>query len=149
MERTRPLKTVIYVVWALFQVAAVAALVHTSRKAKRQERLTANWPRVQAVVTGNVSGWSGKVGGADPSRRYFPTFQYPGPNGELLEGTSDVPSVAVPVPGSHIEVAVNPADPRQVFHQSPKERVGIGCAIAFFAVFAVLSFYFITIFPIG
>jgi Protein of unknown function (DUF3592) len=143
------MKTVLYVIWALFELAAVAALVYTARKAKRQERLTAGWPRVQAVVTGSTAGWSGRVGGSDPSRRYFSTYQFAGPNGEIFNGTSDVPMAEIPVPGSYIEVAVNPANPHESFHQSTKEKVGIGCAIAFFAVFSLVSFWFIGIFPIG
>jgi len=143
------LKAVIYIVWALFQIGAIAALVHTARKARRQETRTAGWPRVQAVVTGSTAGWSGGVGGSDPSRRYFPTYQFSGPGGQLFNGTSDVPSAEVPAPGSYIEVAVNPLNPHESYHQSTKEKVGIGCAIAFFAVFAVVSFWFIGIFPIG
>jgi hypothetical protein len=143
------MKTVIYLVWALFQVGAVTALVYTARKAKRQERRTADWPRVQAVVTGSEAGWSGGVGGSDPSRRYFPVYQFSGPDGQVFNGTSDVPSAEVPTPGSYIEVAVNPQNPHESFHQSTKEKVGIGCAIAFFAVFAVASFWFIGIFPFG
>lgn len=144
------MKTVLYIIWALFIVAATVSIAVTMRKAKRLEKLAERWPRVQATVTGSNAGWSSAVGSSgSPHRLYRPTYRFADQRGTLFFGESDVPFRTEPAPGSTVEVAYNPADPNQSIHQSSKEKAGMGCMIAAFAVFAVASFLFIGIFPLS
>jgi hypothetical protein len=144
------MKTVLYIIWALFNVAAVVAIVVAVRRTRRLERLAAPWPRVHATVTGSVASWSSSIGkSAGPHRLYRPTYRFADPRGTFFFGESDVPLRSEPVPGSTVEVAYNPQDPNQSIHQSPREKAGMGCIISFFAVFAVASFLFIGVFPLG
>jgi hypothetical protein len=64
-------------------------------------------------------------------------------------GKSEISLVEQPVPGSVIEVAYNPANPQESLQVSSEPRTAMGCLIAFFGVFAVASFWFIGIFPLG
>ncbi|KIS29293.1 hypothetical protein TV39_00595 [Arthrobacter sp. SPG23] len=144
------MKTVLYIIWALFVVAAAVSITAAMRKAKRQEKLAAQWPRVQATVTGSTAGWSSAVGSSGSRHRlYRPTYRFADPRGTMYFGESDVPFRSEPVPGSTVEVAYNPADPNQSIHQASKEKAGMGCMIAFIAVFVVAAFWFIGIFPVS
>lgn len=143
------MKIVLYIVWALFVAGAAFALVHSLRKARGQENLIAGWPKVQATVTGSVAGWSHGGGGTNRNRRFYPTYQFADPNGTLFAGESDVSSVAQPVPGSLLEVAYNPADPHQSFQVAAQSKLVLGCLAPFFAVFALVLFWFIGILPVG
>lgn len=143
------LKFVLYVIWALFVAGAAYSIVHTVRKTRRHEQRTANWPRVQATVTGSRAGWSGGTGNMTRNRRCWPTYQFADPYGTPFTGESEVSFAEQPVPGSPIEVAYNPANPSESFHVSSQTRTTLGCLIAFFAVFAVVLFWFIGIFPLG
>lgn len=136
-----------YVGWAVFVVVAAFSMIRMIRSTRRQERETAHWPRIGATVTGHTSGWSSGAGGLDKRRRYFPAYRFLDPHGTLFVGQSDIPGVEVPVPGSVIEVAYNPANPHQSFHQSPQTRQTLGCAIPFMAAMAVAFYFFIGIFP--
>jgi hypothetical protein len=71
------------------------------------------------------------------------------PRGTLFTGESEVSFANQPVPGTLVEVAYNPLDPNQSFQVSSQSRAAIGCLIPFFAVFAVASFWFIGVFPLG
>jgi len=64
-------------------------------------------------------------------------------------GKSEVSDVEQPVPGSPLEVAYNPANPNESLEVSSEPRTAMGCLIAFFAVFFVVSFWFIGVFPLG
>ncbi|UTT69865.1 DUF3592 domain-containing protein [Arthrobacter sp. DNA4] len=143
------MKTILYIVWALFVAAAIFSLLYASRRTKRQEQQMASWPKAQATVTGSATGWTSGVGSASRNLRYFPTYQFTDPQGTLFMGKSEISGVEQPVPGSLIEVAYNPSNPNESLQVSSEPRRAMGCLIAFFAVFAVASFWFIGIFPIG
>ncbi|WGW12464.1 DUF3592 domain-containing protein [Saxibacter everestensis] len=136
-----------YVAWAIFVVVAALSIIHMVRKTRRQERQTADWPCVTAAVTGHVAGWSSGFGGGDRHRRYFPAYQFLDPHGTLFAGQSEIPGAEIPVPGSTIKVVYNPANPNQSFHQSPKTRHTLGCAIPFMVTIAVAFYFFIGLFP--
>ncbi|ACL38340.1 conserved hypothetical protein [Pseudarthrobacter chlorophenolicus A6] len=143
------MRIILYIVWALFVVAAAFAMVHAIRKTRRQEQLMASWPKVQATVTGSVAGWTSGGGGSSRSRRFFPTYQFTDPRGTLFMGKSEISTAAVPAPGSLIEVAYNPGDPNESLQVSSAPRTTLGCLVPFFAVFAVALFWFISVFPLG
>ncbi|MDP9889404.1 DUF3592 domain-containing protein [Pseudarthrobacter enclensis] len=143
------MKTILYIVWALFIAAAIFSLVYAGRRTRRQARLMAQWPKAQATVTGSTTGWTGGVGGASRNLRYYPTYQFTDPQGTLFMGKSEISGVKQPLPGSLIEVAYNPANPNESLQVSSEPRTAMGCLIAFFAVFAVASFWFIGVFPLG
>jgi hypothetical protein len=142
------LKIVLYAIWALFVAGAAYSIIHTVRTTKRHEQRTAEWPRVQATVTGSRGGWSGGTGNMTRNRRFWPSYQFTGPHGTRFTGESEVSFAEQPVPGSPIEVAYNPANPNESFHVSSRTRTTLGCLIAFFAAFAVVLFWFIGIFPL-
>ncbi|MEE2521983.1 DUF3592 domain-containing protein [Pseudarthrobacter sp. J75] len=141
------MRTVMYIAWAIFVVAAVISIIHTVRKTRRHERETADWPRVPATVTGHTAGWSGGTGGSTRNRRYFPAYRFMDSRGTLYMGQSEIPVVEVPVPGNVIEVAYNPADPNHSFQPSPKTRQTLGCVIPFMVALAVAFYFFIGLFP--
>lgn len=143
------MRAVLYIIWALFVLAAAAACIYAVRKTKRQERLIDAWPKVEATVTGSRAGWTSGVGNATPNLRYRPTYQFTGPQGVLYIGESEVTQVRRPVPGSELEVAYNPADPGQSFQVDYPSKQVLGCLVPFFVAFAVASFWFIGIFPMG
>ncbi|WP_311380191.1 DUF3592 domain-containing protein [Arthrobacter sp. ISL-72] len=138
----------LYIIWSLFVVAATAACSHAVRKTKRRERLIDAWPKVQATVTGSRAGWTSSAGNTTRSRRYWPTYQFAGPEGDLHSGESEVSYAEQPVTGSPLEVAYNPNDPGQSFQVASPSKQVLGCLIPFFAVFAVVSFWFIGLFPL-
>jgi hypothetical protein len=143
------MKIVLYIIWALFVAGAVFSIVRVMRKTRRQEELTAGWPRVQATVTGSVAGWTSGAGGSSRSRRFYPTYQFTDPQGTLFAGESEVSFAGQPVPGSLVEVAYNPAAPNQSFQISSQSKAVLGCLIPFFAVFSIALFFFIGAFPVG
>ena len=143
------MKIILYIVWALFVAAVILSLVRAVRRTKRQERLMAAWPKVQATVTGSTTGWTSGVGGSNRNLRHYPTYQFTDPQGTLFMGKSEVSGVEQPVPGSLIEVAYNPQNPNESLQVSSEPRTAVGCLIAFFAVFALALFWFIGIFPMG
>ncbi|WP_461188784.1 DUF3592 domain-containing protein [Arthrobacter sp. Z4-13] len=142
------MRIILYIIWALFVAAAVFALIHATGKTKRREQLTAAWPRVQATVTGSISGWTNGGGGSSRSRRFFPTYQFADPHGTLFAGESEVSFASRPVPGSLIEVAYNPANPHESLQVSSAPKTAMGCLTPFFAVFAAALFWFIGVFPL-
>lgn len=135
----------LYIVWGLFVAAAIWAFVHTVRKTRRQERLIASWPKVQATVTGSRQGWSNGGGNTTRSLRYWPTYQFFDLRGILYAGESEVSYGGPPAPGSFLEVAYNPVDPNQSFQVASPSKIVIGCMIPFFALLALASFWFIGI----
>ena len=143
------MKIVLYVIWALFVAGTVYSFIHTIRKNKHHEQRTADWPRTQAVVTGNRAGWSGGTGKMSRNRRFFPTYRFTDQHGMPFSGESEVSSAEQPLPGSQVEIAYNPANPSESFHVSSQTRTALGCLIPFFAVFAVALFWFIGVFPLG
>lgn len=143
------MRIILYLVWALFVVAAAFSVVHAARETKRQEQQLARWPKAQATVTGSTTGWTSGVGGSTRNLRHYPTYQFTDPQGTLFMGKSEISLVEQPMPGSLIEVAYNPANPQESLQVSSAPRTARGCLIAFFAVFSVASFWFIGIFPLG
>ncbi|GGI02686.1 DUF3592 domain-containing protein [Arthrobacter liuii] len=143
------MKTILYIVWALYVAATIFSLVHAVRRTRRQAQLMADWPKAQATVTGSTTGWTSGVGGSSRNLRYYPTYQFTDQRGTLFMGKSEVSLVEQPLPGSLIEVAYNPADPNESLQVSSEPRTALGCLIPFFAVFAVALFWFIGVFPLG
>lgn len=143
------MRIILYVIWALFVAGAVFSLIHAVRRTRRQEQLMAGWPKAQATVTGSVAGWTSGGGGSSRSRRFFPTYQFTDPHGTLFMGKSEVSLAAQPVLGSLIEVAYNPANPNESLQVSSAPRTALGCLVPFFAVFAIVLFWFIGVFPLG
>lgn len=136
-----------YVAWAIFVVVAALSMVRMVHGVRQRERLTADWPRTRATVTGHVAGWSSGAVGAHRRRRYFPAYQFADPEGTLFMGQSEIPGAEVPMLGSTIVVVYNPANPNQSFHQSPQTRQTLGCAIPVMVALAVAFYFFIGIFP--
>jgi hypothetical protein len=143
------MKIVLYIIWALFVAGVALALVQSIRKTRRHEKLLAGWPKVQATVTGSVAGWTNGGGGSTRSRRFYPTYQFADPNGILFAGESEVSLANQPSPGTLVEVAYNPANPHQSFQVATESKMVLGCLVPFFAVFALVSFWFVGIFPVG
>jgi hypothetical protein len=143
------MRIVLYIIAVLFVAGIIFALLHTLRKTRRHEKLIAGWPKVQATVTGNVGGWSGGSGGSSRSRRFYPTYQFAGPNGILYAGESEVSYRNQQVPGTLVEVAYNPANPNQSFQMSSDSRAMLGCLVPFFALFSLLLFWVAGNFPLG
>jgi hypothetical protein len=139
-------KVVLYVIWALFVAAAAVAFLQTLRKIRAQERLIANWPKVQATVIGSRQGWT-KLGNRNV--RYWPAYQFLDPRGVLFAGESEVSYVQRPAPGSTVEVAYNPANPNESFQVDAPSRLVVGCLIPAFSLIAVAVFWFIEVFPLG
>ena len=143
------MKIVLYIIWALFVAGVALTLVQSIRKTRRHEKLLAGWPKVQATVTGSVAGWTNGGGGSTRSRRFYPTYQFSGPNGILFAGESEVSLANQPPPGTLVEVAYNPVNPNQSFQVATDSKMVLGCLVPFFAVFALVSFWFVGIFPVG
>ncbi|TQJ34859.1 DUF3592 domain-containing protein [Arthrobacter sp. SLBN-122] len=143
------MKIILYIVWALFVAAVILSLVRAVRRTRRRERMMAAWPKVQATVTGSTTGWTSGVGGSNRNLRHYPTYQFTDPQGTLFMGKSEISGVEQPVPGSLIEVSYNPQNPNESLQVSSEPRTAAGCLIAFFAVFALALFWFISIFPMG
>jgi Protein of unknown function (DUF3592) len=142
------MRIVLYAIAVLFVAGVSFALVQTLRKTRRHEKLIAGWPRVQATVTGNVGGWS-NGGGSTRNRRFYPTYQFMGPNGILYAGESEVSYRNQQVPGTVVEVAYNPANPNQSFQLSSDSKTLLGCLVPFFALFSLLLFWVAGNFPLG
>ncbi|MFF2317380.1 DUF3592 domain-containing protein [Arthrobacter sp. NPDC058097] len=139
----------LYIIWIVFGAAAAATCIHSLRKTQAQERLIDAWPKVQATVTGSREGWTSGVGNTNRNVRFWPTYEFTGPQGVLYFGESEVSLVERPVPGSVLEVAYNPESPGESFEVAHPSKLVLGCVIPFFAVFAVASFWFIGVFPFG
>jgi hypothetical protein len=143
------MRIVLYVIWALFVTGVVFSLVRALRKTRRQEKLLASWPKVQATVTGNVAGWTHGGGGATRNRRFYPTYQFADPHGTLYAGESEVSYRNQQAPGSPLEVAYNPVNPNQSFQVASESKLVIGCLMPVFAFFALLLFWVAGNFPVG
>ncbi|WP_223257150.1 DUF3592 domain-containing protein [Arthrobacter globiformis] len=143
------LKIVLYIIWTLFAAAAAAACILSLRKTKAQERRIDGWPKVQVTVTGGREGWTSGVGNTNRNRRYWPTYQFTGPQGVLYLGESEVSLVERPVPGSVLEVAYNAENPEESFEVAHPSKLLLGCLAPFFGLFALASFWFIGVFPLG
>jgi hypothetical protein len=138
-------RTVLYVLWALFVCGATAACIQVVRKTRAQERLIASWPKVRATVTGSRQGWT-KLGNRNV--RFWPAYQFLDPRGVLFAGESEVSYVERPAPGSSVEVAYNPANPNESFQVDAPSRVVLGCLIPALAMIALMAFWFIGVFPL-
>lgn len=141
------MRAAMYIGWAIFVVVVAISIVTAIRRTRRQEQLVADWPKVAATVTGHRQGWSSGAGGLEKRIRFFPAYRFTDAQGRVFHGQSEIPQREVPVPGSTLEVAYNPIDPSQSFHQSAKTRQAVGCAIPFMIAMAVAFYFFIGIFP--
>jgi hypothetical protein len=142
------MKLVLYIIWALFMVAAVWAMIHSVKKTRNQERLIASWPKVQGRVTGSRQGWTSGVGNTTRNIRHWPTYEFVGPDGSSYNGESEVSYANPPVAGSALEVAYNPADPHQSFQVDSPSKLLIGCIIPVIALLGLASFWFIGFLPL-
>lgn len=143
------MRIVLYIVWALSVAVVTFSLIHSLRKTRRQEQLIASWLKVQATVTGNIAGWTHGGGGSTRSRRFYPTYQFADPNGILYAGESEVSYRNQQVPGSPVEVAYNPVNPNQSFQVASESKMVLGCLVPFFALFSLLLFWVVGVFPLG
>ena len=143
------MKLVLYVIWALFMVAAVWAMIHSVKKTRAQERLISNWPKVQGRVTGSRQGWTSGVGNTSRNIRHWPTYDFVGPDGTAYSGESEVSYANAPAPGSALEVAYNPADPHQSFQVDTPSRLLLGCLIPVLVLLCIVAFWFIGALPLG
>lgn len=116
-------KIVLYIIWVLFAAGAAAASIHSLRKTQAQERLIDSWPKAQATVTGSRQGWTSGAGNASRNQRYWPRYEFTGPQGVLYLGESEVSRVERPVPGSVLEVAYNPENPAESFEVAHPSKV--------------------------
>ena len=142
------MKLVLYIIWALFMVAAVWATIHSVKKTRNQERLIASWPKTQGRVTGSRQGWTSGVGNATRNIRHWPTYEFVGPEGAPYTGESEVSYANAPVPGSALEVAYNPADPHQSFPVDSPSKLLMGCIIPVMLLLGLASFWFIGFLPL-
>jgi len=143
------MRIVLHMIWALFVAGAAFALIHSLRKTRRQEKLIANWPKVQATVTGNVGGWTNGGGGSSRSRRFYPTYQFADPAGTLYAGESEVSYAKAQVQGSLVEVAYNPVNPNHSFQVASESKMVLGCLVPFFALFSLVLLWVVGVFPLG
>ncbi|MBT2546902.1 DUF3592 domain-containing protein [Arthrobacter sp. ISL-65] len=143
------MKIVLYIIWILFAAAAAAACIHALRKTQAQERRIEGWPKVQATVTGSREGWTSGVGNTNRNRRHWPVYQFTGPQDVLHLGESEVSYAQRPVPGSSVEVAYNPDNPSESFQVEHPSKLLIGCLVPLFGLFALASFWFIGVLPLG
>lgn len=141
-------KTMMYVIWALFVLGVAWSIFRMDLKAKRHRRRIAHWPRLQPTVTGSRTGWTSGTGNSTQSIRHFPIYQFVAPTGAVFVGESEVSLRNRPTPGLALEVAYDPADPHTSFQVSSQDRLAVGCLTAFFAGFALLSFWLIGVFPL-
>lgn len=133
------MKIVLYIVWALFVAGAAFACVQAGRKTRHQEQLIANWPKVQATVTGSRRGWTNGGGNTSRNIRYWPGYQFRDSRGLMYVGESEVSCANPPAPGSNLDVAYNPVDPNQSFQVAAPSRAVIGCLIPVFALLALAA----------
>ena len=142
------MKTVMYVVWALFVLGVAWSIFQMGRKARRHRRRIAHWPRLQATVTGSRTGWTSGTGNSTQSIRHFPIYRFTDPAGAVFVGESEASLRNRPAPGSPLEVAYDPADPHTSFQVSSQDRLAVGCLTVFFAGFALVSHWAIGAFPL-
>lgn len=143
------MRIVLYIIWALFVSGVIFTLVRSLQKTRRQEKLIAGWPKVQATVTGNIAGWTQGGGGSTRSRCFYPAYQFADPYGTLFAGESEVSSANQQAPGSPLPVAYNPANPNQSFQVASESKMVIGCLMPVFVFFALLLFWVAGAFPLG
>jgi hypothetical protein len=141
-------KLVLYVIWALFMVAALWAIIHSVKKSRAQERLIASWPKAQGRVTGSRQGWTSGVGNSSRNIRHWPTYEFVGDDGAVYTGESEVSYVNAPVPGSALEVAYNPADPHRSFQVDSPSKPLLGCIIPVLVLLCIAAFWFIDFLPV-
>ena len=142
------MKTVMYVVWALFVLGVAWSIFQMGRKARRHRRRIAHWPRLQATVTGSRTGWTSGTGNSTQSIRHFPIYRFTDPAGAVFVGESEVSLRNRPAPGSPLEVVYDPANPSISFQVSSQDRLAVGCLTVFFAGFALVSHWAIGAFPL-
>ncbi|QXQ10607.1 DUF3592 domain-containing protein [Paeniglutamicibacter sp. Y32M11] len=143
------MKLILLIIWTLFTLAAVWAMIYTVRKAKAKERLIASWPTTQGRVTGSKKGWFGGAGATSPNVRHWPLYEFMGADGAVYNGVSDVLYPGAPVLGSALLVTYNPVDPRQSFQVSAPSKLIVGCIFPFFIGLCIIGFYFISYLPLG
>ncbi|MFC0672975.1 DUF3592 domain-containing protein [Brachybacterium hainanense] len=142
------MKLVLVIIWAGLALAVVSATGSTLWRTWRHDRITVGWPIVRAVVTGSERRLLGSLNRIN-RRRYFATYAYrTRPDGPVHAGTSDLPVRTLPVPGSPLEVRVDPADPRRSSHQGGNTLLGLGCASSVLLGVLVIALLVITALPI-
>ncbi|GAA2488939.1 DUF3592 domain-containing protein [Terrabacter carboxydivorans] len=143
------MRTVLYAIWLLFVAGACYSLVRAVRGSRQHDRRTADWPRVQATVTGSRAGWTSGFGGTNRNQRFWPSYRFTDATGAEFTGTSQDSTVPEPVEGSALEVVYNPQDPSESYLAADRTRAALGCLVPFFVVFAIALFWFIGRFPLS
>ncbi|MDQ0709500.1 hypothetical protein QFZ52_002152 [Arthrobacter woluwensis] len=131
-------------IWGAFVVLMVVVSVVQMFALRRRERGMREWPHVQAVVVGHKLG-PGVGDGTDGRVRYFPIYQYQGPEGRVLQGRG-LRGGPTPYPlGSALEICVNPQKPSESYVIEKTSKAMLGCTMVFAGVFLIGSFFFLRI----
>jgi len=131
-------------IWGAFVLLMVVVSVVQLLALRRRERGMREWPRVQAVVVGHKEG-PGVGDGVDGRTRYFPVYQYQGPDGGLLQGRALRGGPSPLRLGGAVEICVNPQKPAESYVIEKTSRVALGCTLVFAVVFLTGSFFFLRI----
>lgn len=126
------MKLALYIFWLIFAVVAILSVLQVRRTLRRRAGAISGWPRVRATVIDNAPGWSSTIGGDTHSTRlFYPVYRFTGPDEAPHEGRSEVGTTAPAAIGSELDVAYNPLNPDQSFHQTALVR---GTAVAASAI---------------
>ncbi|WP_144627704.1 MULTISPECIES: DUF3592 domain-containing protein [Arthrobacter] len=137
-------QTVAWSIWGAFVLLMVVVSVVQVLALRRRERGMREWPRVQAVVVGHKEG-PGVGDAGDGPARYFPIYQYQGPDGRVLQGRAQRGGPSPYPLGSALEICVNPQKPSESYVIEKTSKVLLGCTLVFAVVFLIGSFFFLRI----
>lgn len=85
-EPGEAVRIILYIIWALFVVAAFFALVQAVCKTRRRDQETAAWPTVQATVTGSIAGVDQRRRRIQPQPTLLPHLPVHGSARHLVRG---------------------------------------------------------------
>lgn len=143
------MKLALFVFWLIFTLVAILSVLQLRRTGRRRAGAVSGWPRARAVVTDNVRGWSNSSGGESSSASlYYPVYRFDSPDGATHEGRSELGTSRPVEPGSELDVAYNPLNPDQSFHQTVLVRRTAVGAVAILGIVLVLAFCFISWLPL-
>ena len=137
-------QTVAWSIWGAFVLLMVVVSVVQVLALRRRERGMREWPRVQAVVVAHKEG-PGVGDAGDGPARYFPIYQFQGPDGRVLQGRAQRRGPSPYPLGSALEICVNPQKPSESYVIEKTSKVLLGCTLVFAVVFLIGSFFFLRI----